>query len=292
MSSNPQQSPPPEPHANDLAEFLRLKNCPACDYSLETLPPAGICPECGRVYNQRFAVLSGRGRGIYDNAASGTWRGRARQAIWIFILFFLFTRSRMFPQMWIWALTAALVLLAQLYAWLFSPQRPTMQLWLAPHGMAQILSTPEGRRAAFVGHDIALLIVPLCVAAILLQEWRTTGVILLAAIGVLFLFCFWVWLRRRRKRIREPIADLNYTPTLWPWPRLQRIDIKPLRSNRLRIRARANRYWHRILIAQDWVIDIEIPCPQSLAAHLSTQIRQWSKHPPRHANRIWKPSNN
>src|SRR5205085_1891838 len=49
---------------------LRLSACPNCDYSLTTLPPEGVCPECGRPYDQQFIILAGRGRGRFETS----WR--------------------------------------------------------------------------------------------------------------------------------------------------------------------------------------------------------------------------
>lgn len=46
---------------------LRLECCPDCAYSLTGLPAEGICPECGRAYDQRMIVLYGWGRGDHVN---------------------------------------------------------------------------------------------------------------------------------------------------------------------------------------------------------------------------------
>ena len=45
------------------ADALALEQCPSCGYRLDGLPPEGVCPECGRPYDQSVIVLLGWGRG-------------------------------------------------------------------------------------------------------------------------------------------------------------------------------------------------------------------------------------
>jgi hypothetical protein len=55
----------PVPAAPAAPDALRLTHCPACGYLLEGLPPEGVCPECGRSYDQTRVVLHGWARGSH-----------------------------------------------------------------------------------------------------------------------------------------------------------------------------------------------------------------------------------
>lgn len=54
------------------ADPLRLTLCPGCGYSLTGLGDEGVCPECGRPFDQRTVVLFGWGRGTHATALTAT----------------------------------------------------------------------------------------------------------------------------------------------------------------------------------------------------------------------------
>jgi hypothetical protein len=60
---------------------FRLQVCPRCDYSLTGLPEVGVCPECGREYDQQSIFLHGEAAGSRRNA----WNSSGNQSLgrWI-----------------------------------------------------------------------------------------------------------------------------------------------------------------------------------------------------------------
>jgi hypothetical protein len=264
--------------SDGLVELLRLKICPGCDYSLERLPAEGVCPECGRQYDQRVAILSGLGRGIYDALPGGTWRGIAVQLVWVaFLVWFLIRRLSLWevPQLLAWGVIALIALATQVYARFFSVRVPRMQLWLSPEGVAQIPSTPEARQAQRVTANTGWLFVPIFVIAMMIQfkaHARPIGVTL-AAFVVVGAIALWWWLRRRR----DVLDGENYRPRLWSWGQIEKVDVRVLPKDRARILCRIMRYWWRIAVRREWTVDIEVSCRAETAKGLERQMLRWMK---------------
>jgi hypothetical protein len=84
---------------------LPLEACPGCDYALAGLPAEGVCPECGRAYDQETIVLYGRAGGAHANLANSTKRLLVVQIVSIgFILACVwFVR---YGRQWWWILAA------------------------------------------------------------------------------------------------------------------------------------------------------------------------------------------
>ncbi len=53
---------------------LRLSHCGGCGYALNGLPDVGVCPECGKPYDQETVVLHGWARGSHANLANASSR--------------------------------------------------------------------------------------------------------------------------------------------------------------------------------------------------------------------------
>lgn len=63
------------------ADALHLDVCPGCAYQLQGLPPEGVCPECGRAYDQRVVILYGWATGSKADAGNAKpWHAAALAA--------------------------------------------------------------------------------------------------------------------------------------------------------------------------------------------------------------------
>jgi hypothetical protein len=259
----------------DADDWRRLKACPGCDYSLETLPAEGTCPECGRRYDQRFVVLTGQGRGRWDTAAGGTWRGTVGQFVWIAALLWVFAGGRGFANsdLVIIGVLGGATLATQLYARLFSAREPRMQLWLSPEGVAQVPSTPEARRALSIGEGLGLLIVPAFWVALLMDGGGRIGWIPLTVITAIMAVGGLAQWGRWRRMGRADGAD--YVPGLWRWGAIERIQVKVLPGGRSRFRCMVLRKWWRIHMGEEWVINIEVECPEAAAEAIGRQMVEW-----------------
>jgi hypothetical protein len=259
-----------------LAELLRLKICPGCDYSLEQLPAEGVCPECGRPYDQRVAILCGLGRGNYDAVPGGTWRGIAGPLVWVGILiWFLMTRLPLWevPQFLAWGVIALIALATQVYARFFSVREPRMQLWLSPEGVAQIPSTPEARQAQWITANARWLVLPILLIAMMIHfkaHARPIGMTL-AGFVVVGTIGLW-WLLRRRRGVLD---SENYRPAVWPWARIEKVEVSLLPKDRARVRCRITRYWWRISVTTEWVVDFEVACKAETAKGLEREMLAW-----------------
>jgi hypothetical protein len=200
----------------------------------------------------------------------------AGQGAWVIILLWIFTMGRRglsSPSLFAWGVIGVLALSTQLYGRLFSAREPRMQLWLSPEGVGQVLSTPEGRRAHAMTGSVSFLFLPVLYVGILLDERvRLAGlplaflVLMLAGVAV-------AWWRQWRRAGK--VDGVDYAPGLWRWEQVERIKVKPLPGERVRVSCRVTRKWRAIALSKEWVIDIEVPCTAKAAEALGRQMVEW-----------------
>jgi len=246
-------------------DAMRLRACPNCDYSLYTLPAEGICPECGRPYDTKYLVLTGRGRGQFDTPLAGTWRSFASLALVGLMIYSFFSPSlrwNLLPSFW-WLIPLPFMFVITMFVRLISPAKPMMQLWVCDEGVAQIPSTSEARVAQFVMQNLWVLILLVAVGLGVLvdrpslQTALIIGAIALAITAVMLVMV----VRRYRREIRAttPI-EKGGAPRLALWRDITNVDMQPLKGNRARIRVHQLLRWRSISVKSATPVDIEINC--------------------------------
>ena len=260
----------------DESGLLKLDVCPRCEYSFATLPSEGTCPECGSAYDQRYIVLTGRGRGRWDTIAGGTWRGMVGQVLSFLFLFWVFGGSaRSFldqPFLMALALVGIVSLAAGAYARLFSDRKPAMQLWLSPEGFTQIPSTKESYQAQWFAARFTSLVFLLTAVAIVFSWRRRIDLVSIgvALVVVSFLLGQLLWDRLRTRR-----AAASGTLGLHPWASVRWSQIKSLSRGRVRIRFEIVRKWGPITITREPAADIEGHVTAAQADRLRDLIEMW-----------------
>jgi hypothetical protein len=261
------------------ADLWRLSACPGCDFSLSTRPPQGVCPECGRAYDQRFIVLVGAGRGEFGAVpgGGGNWRGFVVAGVAVAILLFMWASGprAVQPGMLIWPVVAVLMLALHGYVRLFAARDTRMQLWLSPDGANQIASTPEARYAAVIAAYAVPLLLPLAMTLPIADRigWRRPITLLLLAAAVVTSAAV-MW--RVRRRLRADDLPPDGPPPLWPWSRVINWSVDSLDGDRARVWLVAMDRWGPINLRQCELAHIEVALTAAQARWLRERIARWT----------------
>jgi hypothetical protein len=246
---------------------LATTRCPRCDYDLRGLPPEGICPECGRPYDQKSIILhgwaSGQMRSHWWNLLSiGAW---ALPAI-----------------MMRFGVSSVLVVLgfgigASVWAGRF--RAPTTRVKLNEHGCAQYENPSETSLLDLGSRTLYRFGMPLVWGiAFYLQPGSHSILPLLILAGVAGVLVVWGSLRdrkvRARLRRREQYFDEYETPAdVIPWTKARSIKVTSVHhGERTRVRiASVQTFWK----PEQVYVDAKLICSSTQGSALRAQIERW-----------------
>jgi hypothetical protein len=246
---------------------LRLAFCPQCDYSLQGLPDAGTCPECGREYDQAFVVLRGKPTG--GNSPAATLWFFAGIALLLFVLHLLHPGTLLDPVILLIVGVPLLAMGIALVGSQCSVRPGEVLLWLSASGIGQqsplIPGSLSARSHRWLGYVSQLVL--LFPAAIGLRHNRILLISMIAfwlGIQLLVRWANWAGL----PTIARPAEGVR--PAMHPWRIFDEVSFKPLGKNRYRLRARVTNWVRR------WtLVSIVIEMPDAHAEQLRSQTARW-----------------
>jgi hypothetical protein len=259
-----------EPVADAGEEPLRLRFCPQCDYALESLPPMGRCPECGREYDQKFVIIRGTPGPLTAQAIlAGEFTFRSLIVPGIFILFagwLVIEDPHIFgPYM---AILAFIGVGFALLEWMNSPRPGQILVWMSSEGV--------GQQSDFDPQSLTSklrLVVPFLTPIVWMACAPHTSVLQVVIFLGILLVVNGIGLKARRMAVRREAACLanGVQPVLFDW-RLVQPKISPMRNGRYRLRIHRTRQRKIVRAA-----DIRFAASGEFVEHLKAQMKAWQR---------------
>ena len=254
-------------------DLLRLGICPQCEYSLEGLPSEGICPECGRPYDQSITIVHCLG------PMSQGLQGSLTRAILISLATVTFSALRLFFPTHsgrpIFSLVAGFSIVMLILGWidrLTSPRRGQWLLWMSPLGIGlQREFDPDSLLAKL------RLAIPITywIAFAFLAFWPVSGQMsswISLLMAIVFAVC--IFLVRYAIRPRLALPPDGHRPGLIAWDQLQRLRFERYTDTRCRLTAT-----HLSWLRRDRTIDVFIEGSHEFLLQFRARLRQYSAHP-------------
>ena len=212
---------------------LRLTFCPQCDYSFKGLPSTGICPECGRSYDQTVVVL--RARPLASSGDPNQYQGElTRGKIFsfasslLFLAFFFHLGLGATPFGLFYTSMTVMPIAAAVISRLSSVRPGYALVWLSPEGMAQGRTNAPGSLAGQIEIAVRLVMILgfvlwLAIDGMAQPNHRLFSLYVLMPVACVSLIIGYL---RYRQRMRVQIPAAAGRPALWPWAQLRSITFE------------------------------------------------------------------
>lgn len=257
--------------------FGRPSHCPQCDYALDGLPAAGICPECGRAYDGEFKILRGYSAGWGSNAASSrSWGPTLWLAAALIVMVLLVdprTRSRGIKLLDLFVLASLAIAFGRALIGRLTVDGAPCQLWLSPSGYwlrDRTIPARDGRFERILRGIAALLTILILGAAF--YESTAPAIVFLGSLLV-FGIVYWTSVRVKARVTNRSLGEIG-TAGFTSWEPSLRVTLTPQRGGLTRIRiAPCPRPAHELDLRQPLQFDALLTAEE--ATDLEREIRGW-----------------